>query len=293
VTRRFRTRTLGLSLRMGLTMLLVIALYASIAAGVIVLIVLKRTWSVFVLVIAAGLIVATTGHVRSASGFLLRAAGAQPLPLDHELGASAQRLAQLADVPSPRLYLVESGTPNAFTVGTSPRSSRIALTSALLDTLEPDEIEAVLAHELSHVANRDAVVMTFASVPRALGETMIGEQGAVFFIWWVVWWIGIPIWAIGSLLTLTLSRYREFAADRGSALLTGRPELLMSALEKLQAGGAAIPDDDLRNLSRVEALWIVASGGTRFRILSDHPPLEDRLARLAEMTRNQGRTVGP
>ena len=151
----------------------------------------------------------------------------------------------------------------------------------------------MLAHELSHVANRDAVVMTFASVPRAIGETMIGEEGVVFYVWWVVWWIGIPIWAIGSLLTLTLSRYREFAADRGSALLTGRPETLMSALEKLESHGAGIPSEDLRALGRVEALWIVATGGPRLQLLSDHPPLAKRLARLAEMAREQGRPVGP
>ena len=87
----------------------------------------------------------------------------------------------------------------------------------------------LLAHELAHVANRDAGVMTFAGVPRTLGETLIAEEGVVFYAWFFIWWLGIPIWALGSLITLTLSRYREFAADRGSAVLTGRPADMMSA----------------------------------------------------------------
>ena len=121
----------------------------------------------------------------------------------------------------------------------------------------------MLAHELSHVANRDAIVMTFASVPRAIGETMIGEEGVVFYIWWVVWWVGVPIWAIGSLLTLTLSRYREFAADRGSALThraaRDADERTREALESLPAPG--FPAEDLRQLGRVEsALDRLATG---------------------------------
>jgi heat shock protein HtpX len=277
---------------MTLTLVLVVALYAALAAGVIALIVAWPMWGAVAVVVAVVIVVTTSSQFRGATAFLLRAAGARPLVDDHALGGSVERLAQLADVPPPRLYVIESETPNAFTVGTRRRSSRIAVTSAVLDALEPDEIEAVLGHELSHVANRDAVVMTFASVPRAIGETMIAEEGVVFYIWWVVWWIGIPIWAIGSLLTLTLSRYREFAADRGSALLTGRPETLMSALEKLESHGAGIPAGDLRELGRVEALWIVATGGPRLQFLSDHPPLEKRLARLGEMAREQGRPVG-
>jgi heat shock protein HtpX len=278
---------------MTLTLLLVVALYAALAAGVIALIVAWPKWGAVAVVVALVIIATTGSQFRGAATFLLRAAGARALGDDHALGVTVERLAQLADVPPPRLYVIESETPNAFTVGTRRGSSRIAVTSTLLDALEPNEIEAVLAHELSHVANRDAVVMTFASVPRAIGETMIAEEGVVFYIWWVVWWIGIPIWAIGSLLTLTLSRYREFAADRGSALLTGRPETLMSALEKLESHGAGIPAGDLRELGRVEALWIVATGGPRLQFLSDHPPLEKRLARLAEMAREQGRPIGP
>ncbi len=278
---------------MLVTLVLVLALYAAIIGGLVALIFVSPKWGIAGVVIGA-IIAATTGsHLGGASTFLLRVAGARPLGDDHPLDTSVERLAQLADLPPPQLFLVDSETPNAFTVGLKRTTSRIAVTSGLLETLEPNELEAVLAHELSHVANRDAVVMTFASVPRAIGETMIAEEGVVFYLWWVVWWIGIPIWALGSLLTLALSRYREFAADRGSALLTGRPETLMSALEKLDAHGADIPSADVRDLGRVEALWIVATGGARLQLLSDHPPLAERLARLAEMAREQGRPVGP
>ena len=166
------------------------------------------------------------------------------------------------------------------------------MTTGLPSDLVPHELEASLAHELAHVANRDAALMTRASVPRTLGETMIAEEGLVFYVWFFVWWFGILIWALGSLLTLALSRYREFAADRGSALLTGRPESLMSALVKLAGPDAAIPDADLRRLSRVESLWVVPNGKARFAVFSDHPPLERRFARLEAMAREMGRPVG-
>src|SRR5947208_3142426 len=139
-----------------------------------------------------------------------------------------------------------------------------------------------------------AGVMTVASVPRTLGETLIAEEGLVFYVWFFIWWLGVPIWIFGTLLTLALSRYREYAADRGSALLTGRPAALMSALVKLDDRGAGIPADDLRALARVEALWVVPNGRRpRFSLFADHPPLEKRLARLAEMARVMGSAVGP
>ena len=96
-------------------------------------------------------------------------------------------------------------------------------------------------------------VMTFASIPRTLGETLVGEESPLFMLWFFVWWIGVPLWALGSLLTLTLSRYREYTADRGSALLTGRPEMLMSALERLEHVSGGIPATDIRAIGSVDA----------------------------------------
>jgi heat shock protein HtpX len=289
VQRRFSTRDVGLSIRMAVTLLLVVALYAAIAVGLGWLISVSLEWGVVALVLGGFVVVAATGHITGASGLLLRAAGAEPFNDARFPRESLTRLAALADIPTPELYLLESSTPNAFTVGTRRRRSTIAVTSSLLDLLEADELEAVLAHELSHIANRDAAVMTFASVPRTLGETLIGEQSSMFYLWTLVWWIGIPLWAFGSLLTLTLSRYREYTADRGAALLTGRPETLMSALERVERGGRGIPATDIRAIGSVEALCIVSTGGGRLTLFRDHPPLEKRLARLAAMAREQGR----
>lgn len=278
---------------MGATLLLVAALYVAIVLGFAAVILISLRWGVVAILIGCVVVRTAYGHVTGASGFLLRTAGARPLTDSRFPHQSLARLAALADIPTPELSLVDSSTPNAFTVGTRRRRSTIAVTSSLLEVLDHDELEAVLGHELSHIANRDAGVMTFASVPRILGETLIGEPGPVFLIWMFIWWIGIPIWALGSLLTVTLSRYREYTADRGAALLTGRPATLMSALEKLERGARGIPGADIRALGRVEALCIVSSGGSRLTLFRDHPPLKKRIARLAAMAREQGRAVDP
>jgi heat shock protein HtpX len=290
--RRFSTRDAGLSIRMAVTLALVLALYASILAGLAAVYWVSLKWGAVATLLAFIVVVTAFGHITGAAEFLLRRSGARPMRDDPRLVASVLRLSQLADVRTPALYAIDSPGPNAFTVSTRRGRSNIVLTTALMTALEPHELDAVIAHELSHVANHDAAVMTYASVPRTVGETMIGEPGMVSILWVAVWWIGIPLWAIGSLLTLTLSRYREYAADRGSALLTGRPESLASALQKLDGAGHAIPIADLRGTARLEALCIVSSGGTRWSLLRDHPPLEKRLARLGAMAREQGRPVG-
>jgi heat shock protein HtpX len=159
----------------------------------------------------------------------------------------------------------------------------------LLHRLNRRQLEAVLAHELAHVVNRDAAVMTAVSLPRTLGALLVGGPDWGIVLWLVVWPLGLPLWAIGTLLTLTVSRYREYAADRGSAILTGEPEQLMSALQILTRSAPSIPSDDLRDLAAVEALCIVGTGGRRIELLMDHPPLEKRLAHLAEIARELGR----
>lgn len=272
----------------------VTVLYAAIATGLVALAFVEPNWTPFIIVLSVIIGGATIAKYGTASGLMLGAVDARPVTERDQpkLYAMLERLSALADVPVPDLAVVDSPTPNAFTVGVRRRDATIVVTSALQRLLTTGELEAVLAHELAHIANRDAGVMTFAGVPRTLGETLIAEEGAVFYAWFFVWWLGIPIWAFGSLITLTLSRYREFAADRGSAILTGRPADMMSALVKLTQDDSEIPNIDLRKLGRVEALWVVATGRPRFAIFSDHPPLEERLARLGEMSRSQGEPVG-
>lgn len=263
---------------------------AAIVTGIVALCLVEPSWSIYVLCLTAVVLVTTVSKYSSPKGLLLSAVGASPIDRGHP---ALDRLAALADLPAPALATVGSPVPNAFTAGIRRRDATIVVTSGIERLLTEEEFEAVLAHELAHVANRDAGVMTVASVPRTLGETLIAEEGLIFYVWFLIWWLGIPIWAVGSLLTLALSRYREYAADRGAAILTGRPAALMSALVKLSKDGAAIPTTDLRRLARVEALWVVPTGRARFAVFSDHPPLEKRLARLAEMARELGEPIGP
>jgi heat shock protein HtpX len=295
VQRRFSTRDVGLGVRMAVTLFSAGLLYAAVAIGLVLLGVVEPSWTPFIAAVVGLVAFATVGRFRTASGLALRAAGARIVDESDEpkLYATVERLASLADVPTPQLAIVESGHPNAFTVGVRRRSATIAITSGLRAVLTEEELEAVLAHELAHILNRDAGVMTVATIPRTLGETMINEEGLIFYLWFPFWWAGIPIWALGSLLTLTLSRYREFTADQGAALLTGRPAALMAALEELAAAGEKIPDEDMRTLAAVDALCVVSRGTSRFAIFSDHPPLEQRLARLAELAREMGKPVPP
>jgi heat shock protein HtpX len=281
--------------RIAILAVCVIGLYVGIPAGVVGVCVIEPAWTPYVVAFTTVVLIATIGHYRSASGLMLDATGAQRSTPEHEpeLYAMLARLASLADIPTPRLAVIATPNTNAFTVGIRRRDATVVVTTGLRNALGAREIEAVLGHELAHVANRDAGVMTLAGVPRTLGETLIGEEGLIFYLWFLIWWLGIPIWALGSLVTLTLSRYREFSADRGSALLTGGPAALMSALVKLDGSDVSIPDEDLRRLSRVEALCVVSNGQARFALFSDHPPLAKRLARLEEMTRGMGKLVGP
>lgn len=146
----------------------------------------------------------------------------------------------------------------------------------------------MLAHEIAHLVNRDAAVMTAVAAPRMLGQVLIGDAGGTWLglVWLVIWPLGLPVYAIGSLLTLTVSRYREFAADRGSAILTGAPEQLMSALQKLSLHAVEIPHEDLR---AANAFCIVPTEASILALFSDHPPLEKRLAALAAIVRELGK----
>jgi heat shock protein HtpX len=206
------------------------------------------------------------------------------------LHAAVGRLAALADAPKPRVAVIDSMIPNAFATGRAPTRSTIAITRGLLADLEPPEVEAVLAHELTHVVNRDGAVMTVASFPAlTLREVIRGAS-------WKLWVFGLPLMVLACLayalslgLMLTVSRCREYAADRGAALMTGAPEQLMSALQKIAARMPQIPEQDLRNVAVMSAFFILP---TKLRSFT-HPPLEKRLARLASLARELGRLDVP
>jgi heat shock protein HtpX len=285
--RRAVGRDLGLTLRMLLALVLLAGFYAGIAIGVLAIFWWQPGWLAWGIAVIAIAVFAALGHLHGSESLVLRSARARRVAAtEQRLERQLERLAELVDVPVPELAVVDTETPNAFTVGITPARTVVAVTAGLTRALNDRELEAVLAHELTHIANRDASVLTVVSFPRTLGLTLVTAEGLAGLIF-VVWPLGLPLWALGTLLTLTVSRYREYAADRGAALLTGAPEHLMSALQKLS--DRHIPSGDLRLQGAAEAFCIVPVRTPRFELFMDHPPLEKRLAALEELARSLGR----
>ena len=229
-----------------------------------------------------------------------------------DLHAMVERLCALADLPKPRIAVIDTDMPNAFATGRSPKHAAVAVTTGLWRRLPPQEIEAVLAHELSHIANRDVLIMTVASFFAMLAGmlTRFGLYAGMFGgfgggdrrggdnnqvpVWLIVFVVAIVTYAISYVLIRTISRYREYAADRGSAVMTGAPENLMSALQRIASGVTQIPQRDLREVAAMNAFFIIPTNiGLRVgELFMDHPPLEKRLAALAEIAREMGKPVG-
>src|SRR2546423_2131377 len=227
-----------------------------------------------------------------------------------ELHAMIDRLCAMAELPKPRVAVVETDVPNAFATGRNPKHAAIAVTTGLWQRLEPQEIESVLAHELSHVANRDVLVMTIASFFAMLAAmlTRFGLYAGMFGgfgggsrdnnnnqvpVWLIVFVVSVVVYAISFILIRTISRYREYAADRGSAIITGAPENLMSALQKISSGITQIPQRDLREVQGMNAFFIIPTNWKTqaSEWMMDHPPLEKRLAALSEIAREMGKPV--
>ena len=243
----------------------------------------------------------------------LAASGAKIVTAEQapELHAMVERLCAMSDLPKPRIAVIESDVPNAFATGRSPKHAAIAVTSGLWRRLEPQEVEGVLAHELAHIAHRDVLVMTLASFFAMLAAmlTRVGLYASMFGgggggnnrdnnnnglpIWLVVMLVSMVTYALSFVLIRTISRYREYSADRGAALVTGAPEHLMSALQKIASGITSIPDKDLREVASMNAFFIVPTSikSSVSELFSTHPPMEKRLARLAEIAREMGRPV--
>ena len=243
----------------------------------------------------------------------LAAAGAKVVSVEEapELHAIVERLCAMADLPKPKLAVMETDIPNAFATGRSPKHAAVCVTTGLWRRLDAQEVEGVLAHELSHIANRDVLVMTVASFFAMLaalltrfglyaglfggfgGSSRDGNNNNQVPVWLIVLAVSIVTYAISFVLIRTISRYREYAADRGSALITGAPEHLMSALQKISGQMGLIPQQDLRQVQGMNALFIIpASVKTKTaEVFMDHPPLEKRLAALEQIAREMGRPV--
>ncbi|MFV9631319.1 MAG: zinc metalloprotease HtpX [Methanosarcinales archaeon] len=211
-----------------------------------------------------------------------------------QLHETITRLCAIADIPKPRIAVVNNNVPNAFATGRSPKHAVVAVTTGIQQQLNNQELEAVLAHELSHIKNRDMMVMTIASFLSTIAFFLVRyllffgggrdkESGSIM----VAWIISLLVWIISFILIRALSRYREFAADRGSALITSNPSHLASALMKISGVMSRIPSDDLRKVEGMNAFFIIPaiSGSSIMRLFSTHPPVEKRIAALERIER--------
>jgi heat shock protein HtpX len=281
----------GLQVRMTLTMLLLGALYVAL----VVVMLAVGVHGITVAVIAG---VMALLNLFASDKLALAAMGAREVsPAEApQLHAMIDRLCVQADLPKPRVAVVNTRMPNAFALGRSPKSATVCATTGIMDMLSPAEMEGVLAHELTHVANRDVLVMTlaafFATIAAYIvqfgfffggGSSYDDDDGNPSFI--VLFLVSMVVYVVSFFLMQALSRYREFAADRGAAIITGRPSALASALVKIASGMERIPTRDLRASSELSAFYIFPPGAKQSiaGLFSTHPPLERRLAALQRL----------
>jgi heat shock protein HtpX len=299
--RRAFGRDFGLSARLFLTLFLLGALYV---VFFVVLVYYLQLGIVPMVLLLGGLAFL---QWYTSDKIALAAAGAKVVTPEEapELHAMVDRLCAMSDLPKPRVAIIPTDIPNAFATGRSPKRAAVAVTEGLWNRLEPREVEGVLAHELSHIANRDVAVMTIASffamlaaflVRMGMFTGMFGggrnrDGGAPALL--IVIAVSLVTYVISYILILFLSRYREYAADRGAALITGAPEYLMSALQKIASDMTRIPQRDLRQVERLNAFFIIPTNVKSMagQLFSSHPPLEKRLAALAEIAREMGKPV--
>ena len=290
-----RTRTVfprdrGLQSRMLITLFLLGVLYVAFA-GVL-----------FAAGAGIGIMVVVLAGLSLAQLFLsdkiaLAAAGAKIVSPAEAPGLHSmiERLCIQADLPKPKIAIAQSNIPNAFAMGRSQKAATVCATTAIIETLEPHELEGVMAHELTHVKNRDVMIMTIASFFASVAAAI--TQFGFFFGGFggddegdgpgfaVVLLASFLVYIISFFLMLALSRYREYAADRGAALITGRPSALASALIKLNREIQHVPDQDLRAAERMNAFFIVPTNvkSSVASLFQTHPPMEKRIAALQKL----------
>jgi len=276
---------------MTLTMFLLGLVYAVLVAALLG----SGVSGVTVAVIAGGMFLF---QIFASDKLALRAMGAREVSPDQapQLHAIVERLCVQADLPKPKIAVADTEMPNAFAVGRSPKSATVCATTGIMDLLSPGELEGVMAHELTHVQNRDVMVMTIASFFATVASYIVqfgfffgggygdddndGGPGILALVL-----VSAAVYAVSFVLMQALSRYREFAADRGSAIITGRPSALASALVKISGGMARIPQQDLRAASALKAFYIFPAGAksSLANLFATHPPLEQRLAALQRL----------
>ena len=294
----------GLTSRMVLTMFLLGLLYVAFIAFIVSF---SKSF-LFALVLAGGLLFAQYAFSDRIALFAMGGREVSPAeaPVLHGI---VDRLCALADMPKPRVAVAEVDLPNAFATGRDPDHAVVAVTTGLMRRLDETELEAVLSHELSHIAHRDVMVMTFASflgVAAGLLTRMFlysgmwgggfggsrdrDDEGPPAFV--VILLVSMVVYAVSFLLTRALSRYRELSADRAAAVLTGRPSTLASALVKISGEMSRIPTRDLRRAEPLNAFFFapaLSPGFSLSTLFSTHPSLEQRLEQLGRLESQLGR----
>lgn len=288
-------RDVGLSLRMFLTMVILGAVYLGFLS-VLYWLGVDITMLIIIAAVMMGI------QYFFSDKLVLASSGARIVSPEEapRLHAIVDRICAETGLPKPRVAIVPTDVPNAFATGRSQSHSVIAATQGLLNRLNEDEIVAVLAHELSHVKNRDVAVMTIASFLSTVAYYFImsfmyggfnrnreeKNTGGLF----IVYILSMVVYVVSLLLTRLLSRYRELAADRGSALITGRPSWLISALLKISGQMERIPSRDLRSEEGLNQFFIVPAlaGGSIMELFATHPTLEKRIRQLERMEKTMG-----
>jgi heat shock protein HtpX len=280
-------RDRSLQARMLVTMFLLGLVYV-----ILVAVALAAKSGIAIFVIAA----LFAAQVFASDKLALRAVGAREVSPQEapELHAMIERLCIQADLPKPKVAVMHTPMPNAFAMGRSPKSATVCATTGIMELLSPAELEGVMAHELTHVINRDVLVMTLASFFASIASMIVqfgfffgggdsdDDDGPSFM---VVLLVALAVYVISFFLMQALSRYREYAADRGAAVITGRPSALASALMKISGTMERIPQTDLRAHAEMNAFYIFPANAKQslFSIFATHPPMEKRIAALQRL----------
>src|SRR4051812_1804212 len=293
-------RDTGLQFRMLFTIFLLGLLYVALVG---VLFAAGASFIVILVIVGA----LSFGQLFLSDKLGLAAMGAKEVSPEQAPGLHAmiERLCIQADLPKPKIAVADTPMPNAFAMGRSPKNATVCTTTGLMQTLEPHELEAVMAHELTHVKNRDVMIMTIASFFASVASMIV--QFGFFFgggfgdsddegpSWAVVLLVSFAVYILSFFLMLALSRYREYSADKGSAVITGRPSALSSALMKISGMMDKVPEQDLRAAQQLSAFFIIppTAKSAVQTLFMDHPPTEKRIERLQRYEAELQGTLSP
>ncbi len=278
----------GLASRILLTLFLLGLLYV-----VFIVVLLQAGAGLITVVVVMGAL--SLGQLFLSDKLALSAMGAKTVSQQEAPGLHAmiEKLCIQADLPKPKIAVADTDVPNAFAIGRSQKSATVCATTGIMRTLSPSELEGVMAHELAHVKHRDVLIMTIASFFASLAAIIL--QFGFFFgggqsdddnpSFFVILLVSFVVYVVSFFLMMSLSRYREFAADRGAAIITGRPSALSSALVKISTAMQRVPTHDLRAHAEMNAFYIFPANAKKslFNLFSTHPPLEKRIERLERL----------